>query len=806
MEAFYLDNEQEKTINVKTEESAERIVDIPEIINILPLRDTVAFPILIVPVAVGREASVKLVDDSVSSGNRTIGVITMKDPSVENPTVDDIYNIGTVVVIRMMGKMPDGIRMVAQGLVRFEITEVLQTSPYIRARIRTIDEERLPSDATQPEVEALKRTMLSLYERIIALSQNNGPELEATANNSLDASLLTDMVASQLNISIADKQTILETFDVKERMRKLMKMMSRELEVLEIGSRLQSEVHTEMNRSQREYFLREQLKAIQRELGDDVDRTQELDELRKKLEEANPPEEAMAEAQRELDRLSRIPPQSPEYTVAHTYLDWMIDLPWNKSTKDNLDIAAVRKVLDSDHYGLDKVKERVLEYLAVRKFRGDDALRQPILCLAGPPGVGKTSLGKSIARALGRNFVRMSLGGVRDEAEIRGHRRTYIGSMPGQIIQGIRRAGSNNPLFMLDEIDKVGSDFRGDPSSALLEALDPEQNSTFRDHYLDVPVNLGKVLFITTANVLDSILPPLRDRMEIIELMGYTMQEKVYIGKNHLIPKQMKEHGLTGKHIRWSDGAIRAIIEGYTREAGVRNLEREIASVCRKVTRLFAEGREKMMSLNPKMVEELLGVPRFETEEISKRTETPGVAIGLAWTPVGGDVLYIEAAKMAGKKGMIITGQLGDVMKESTQIALSWIRAHADTFGLTPDVFENNELHVHVPAGAIPKDGPSAGVTMTTALVSLLTGVCVKPRLAMTGELTLSGKVLPIGGVKEKVLAAHRAGVDHVILPSRNRKDLIEDVPDEVRDALLISYVDNIDEVLQIALPGLKLV
>ncbi len=801
-----MDNEQEKTINVKTEESAERIVDIPEIINILPLRDTVAFPILIVPVAVGREASVKLVDDSVSSGNRTIGVITMKDPSVENPTVDDIYNIGTVVVIRMMGKMPDGIRMVAQGLVRFEITEVLQTSPYIRARIRTIDEERLPSDATQPEVEALKRTMLSLYERIIALSQNNGPELEATANNSLDASLLTDMVASQLNISIADKQTILETFDVKERMRKLMKMMSRELEVLEIGSRLQSEVHTEMNRSQREYFLREQLKAIQRELGDDVDRTQELDELRKKLEEANPPEEAMAEAQRELDRLSRIPPQSPEYTVAHTYLDWMIDLPWNKSTKDNLDIAAVRKVLDSDHYGLDKVKERVLEYLAVRKFRGDDALRQPILCLAGPPGVGKTSLGKSIARALGRNFVRMSLGGVRDEAEIRGHRRTYIGSMPGQIIQGIRRAGSNNPLFMLDEIDKVGSDFRGDPSSALLEALDPEQNSTFRDHYLDVPVNLGKVLFITTANVLDSILPPLRDRMEIIELMGYTMQEKVYIGKNHLIPKQMKEHGLTGKHIRWSDGAIRAIIEGYTREAGVRNLEREIASVCRKVTRLFAEGREKMMSLNPKMVEELLGVPRFETEEISKRTETPGVAIGLAWTPVGGDVLYIEAAKMAGKKGMIITGQLGDVMKESTQIALSWIRAHADTFGLTPDVFENNELHVHVPAGAIPKDGPSAGVTMTTALVSLLTGVCVKPRLAMTGELTLSGKVLPIGGVKEKVLAAHRAGVDHVILPSRNRKDLIEDVPDEVRDALLISYVDNIDEVLQIALPGLKLV
>lgn len=800
-----MDNEQEKTINVKTEESAERTVDIPDIINILPLRDTVAFPILIVPVAVGREASVKLVDDSVSSGNRTIGVITMKDPTVENPTFDDIYNVGTVVVIRMMGKMPDGIRMVAQGLMRFEVVEVLQTTPYIKARIRTIDEERLPSDATLPEVEALKRTMLGLYERIIALSQNSGPEIETVANNTLDASLLTDMVASQLNISITDKQTVLETFDVKKRMRLLMKMMSRELEVLEIGSRLQSEVHSEMNRSQREYFLREQLKAIQRELGEDVDRTQELDELRKKLEKANPPQEAMVEAQRELDRLGRIPPQSPEYTVAHTYLDWMIDIPWNVSTKDNLDIAAVRKVLDTDHYGLEKVKERVLEYLAVRKFRGDDSLRQPILCLSGPPGVGKTSLGKSIARALGRNFVRMSLGGVRDEAEIRGHRRTYIGSMPGQIIQGIRRAGSNNPLFMLDEIDKVGSDFRGDPSSALLEALDPEQNSTFRDHYLDVPVNLGKVLFITTANVLDSILPPLRDRMEIIELMGYTMQEKVYIGKNHLIPKQMKEHGLNGKHVRWSDTAIRAIIEGYTREAGVRSLEREIASVCRKITKLFAEGREKMMSLNPKMVEELLGVPRFETEEISKRTSTPGVAIGLAWTPVGGDVLYIEAAQMAGKKGMIITGQLGDVMKESTQIALSWIRAHADKFGLKPDVFENNELHVHVPAGAIPKDGPSAGVTMTTALVSLLTGVCVKPRLAMTGELTLSGKVLPIGGVKEKVLAAHRAGVDHVILPSRNRKDLIEDVPDEVRDALLISYVDTIDEVLKIALPGLSL-
>ncbi len=799
-----MDNEQEKTINVKTEESAERTVDIPEVINILPLRDTVAYPILIVPVAVGREASVKLVDDSVSSGNRTIGVVTMKDANIENPSVDDIYRVGTVVVIRMMGKMPDGIRMVAQGLVRFEIEEILQTTPYIRAKIRTIEEERISEDTELPEVEALKRTMMGLYERIIALSQHNGAEIENTANNSLDASLLTDMIASQLNINLADKQQILETFDVKKRMRALMKMMSRELEVLEIGSRLQSEVHSEMNRSQREYFLREQLKAIQRELGDDVDRTQELEELRQKLEEANPPEEAMTEAQRELDRLSRIPPQSPEYTVAHSYLDWMISIPWNKSTVDNLNIASVRKILDTDHYGLQKVKERILEFLAVRKFRNDDKARQPILCLAGPPGVGKTSLGKSIAKALGRNFVRMSLGGVRDEAEIRGHRRTYIGSMPGQIIQGIRRSGSNNPLFMLDEIDKVGADFRGDPSSALLEALDPEQNGTFRDHYLDVSVDLSKVLFITTANVLESILPPLRDRMEIIELMGYTMLEKVNIAKKHLIPKQMEEHGLNGKYLRWNDNAIMAIIEGYTREAGVRNLEREIASICRKVTMMFAEGHDKMVTLNPKMVEQLLGVPRFETEEISKRTETPGVAIGMAWTPVGGDILYIEAAQMPGKKGLFITGQLGDVMKESTQIAMSWVRAHADRFGLKPEVFENNEIHVHVPAGAIPKDGPSAGVTMTTAIVSLLTGVCVKPRLAMTGEVTLSGKVLPIGGVKEKVLAAHRAGVTDVILPSRNRKDLVEDVPDEVRENLAISYVDNIDDVLKIALPELK--
>jgi ATP-dependent Lon protease len=556
-----------------------------------------------------------------------------------------------------------------------------------------------------------------------------------------------------------------------------------------------------MGKVQREYYLREQLKAIQKELGEGDERTAELDELRKKIEEAGMPEEVQKEALRELDRLSRMPPAAAEYTVSRTYIDWLIVLPWTKSTEDNLDIAAVRAVLDEDHYGLDRIKDRILEYLSVRKFRTDGRMRHPILCFAGPPGVGKTSLGRSIARALGRKFVRISLGGIRDEAEIRGHRRTYIGALPGQIIQGIRRAETNNPLFMLDEIDKVGADFRGDPSSALLEVLDPEQNIEFRDHYLDVPFDLSRVLFITTANVLDTILPPLRDRMEVIELAGYTEEEKLEIAKRHLIPKQLEEHGLSSpEHLVWEDSAIRMLIRGYTREAGVRNLEREIASVTRKATREFAEGRTEPVIVSNDQVARYLGAPRFEYEELLDRVAHPGVATGLAWTPAGGDVLFVEATAMPGRGGLMITGQLGDVMRESAQAALTYVRSHFEELGIEPGFFRRHDIHIHVPAGAIPKDGPSAGVTMVTAIASLATGRKERPRVAMTGEITLTGRVLPVGGIKEKVLAARRAGTVEVILPERNRRDVEEDVPAQVRESITFHYAKAIEEVLEWAL------
>ncbi|GIV17173.1 MAG: Lon protease [Armatimonadota bacterium] len=788
---------------VKTSNDNERDLrmEIPEVLNLLPLRDTVVFPVLIVPIAVGRESSIKLIDDSVVGGNRIIGVVAMKDPTVESPTMDDIYRVGTAVVIRMMGKMPDGIRLIAQGISRIEILEAVQTQPYLRVRVRVVPEPSQISEEDSLEIEALRRNIAASFQRVVQLSPNMPDELEGIALNVTEPHVLTDLVAAHLPLSIADKQKILETFDLKERMRLLMQMLAREVEVLELGSKLQSEVHSELSKTQREYYLREQLKAIQKELGEMDENMAQIEELRQKIAEAKMPPEAEKEALRELDRLSRIPSASPEYTVARTYIETMVALPWSISTEDNLDISQVRQVLDEDHYGLEKVKERILEYLAVRKFKTEGTMRQPILCLVGPPGVGKTSLGRSIARALGRKFVRISLGGIRDEAEIRGHRRTYIGALPGQIIQGIRRAGSNNPVFMLDEIDKVGADFRGDPSAALLEALDPEQNSQFRDHYLDVPFDLSKVLFITTANVLDTILPPLRDRMEVIEIPGYTEDEKVEIAKRHLIPRQMQEHGLNEQeHIEWTEEGIRAIIRGYTREAGVRNLEREIASVCRKVARRFAEGETEKVVVDAAKVEEFLGAPRFEFEEISERTSQPGVAVGLVWTPVGGDIVFVEATLMPGSKGLLLTGQLGDVMRESAQTALSYIRSHAKELGIDPNFFEKHDVHIHVPAGAIPKDGPSAGITMATALASLLTGRCVKPRLAMTGEITLSGRVLPVGGIKEKVLAAHRAGIETVILPSRNRKDLIEDVPQQVREQMHFVFVDTIDEVLKEAL------
>ncbi|GBC96753.1 Lon protease 2 [bacterium HR16] len=788
---------------VKTSSDNERDLrmEIPEVLNLLPLRDTVVFPVLIVPIAVGRESSIKLIDDSVVGGNRIIGVVAMKDPTVEAPTMDDIYRVGTAVVIRMMGKMPDGIRLIAQGISRIEILEAVQTQPYLRVRVRVVPEPSQISEEDSLEIEALRRNIAASFQKVVQLSPNMPDELEGIALNVTEPHVLTDLVAAHLPLSIADKQKVLETFDLKERMRLLMQMLAREVEVLELGSKLQSEVHSELSKTQREYYLREQLKAIQKELGEMDENAAQIEELRQKIAEAKMPPEAEKEALRELDRLSRIPSASPEYTVARTYIETMVALPWSISTEDNLDISQVRQVLEEDHYGLEKVKERILEYLAVRKFKTEGTMRQPILCLVGPPGVGKTSLGRSIARALGRKFVRISLGGIRDEAEIRGHRRTYIGALPGQIIQGIRRAGSNNPVFMLDEIDKVGADFRGDPSAALLEALDPEQNSQFRDHYLDVPFDLSKVLFITTANILDTILPPLRDRMEVIEIPGYTEDEKVEVARRHLIPRQLQEHGLNEEeHIQWTDEGIRAIIRGYTREAGVRNLEREIASVCRKVARRFAEGENEKVVVNAAKVEEFLGAPRFEFEEISERTSQPGVAVGLVWTPVGGDIVFVEATRMPGSKGLLLTGQLGDVMRESAQTALSYIRSHAEELGIEPNFFEKHDVHIHVPAGAIPKDGPSAGITMATALASLLTGRCVKPRLAMTGEITLSGRVLPVGGIKEKVLAAHRAGIETVILPSRNRKDLIEDVPQQVREQMRFVFVDTIDEVLSEAL------
>jgi ATP-dependent Lon protease len=776
---------------------------IPTEINLLPLREVVIFPVLVAPLGVGRENSIRLVNESVVGGNRLIGVACMKDPSIENPTINDVYKIGTVVAIRMMAQVPEGVRLIVQGIQRFEIVEAVQTSPYLRVSIRPI-EEPVISETDQLEIEALKRNISQMFNRIVQLSPDLPDEMQNLPNNVQDANVLTDLIAAQMpKLTFIERQEILEAIDVKARMTRLMELLSREVQVLELSNRLQSEVNQELGKTQREYYLREHMRQIQKELGEGDERTQELDELREKIAKAGMPAEALKEAERELDRLARMNPAAPEYNVARTYLDWMVAMPWNVASEDNLDILEVKACLDADHYGLEKIKDRILEYLSVRKFKSDGTARQPILCFVGPPGVGKTSLGKSIARAMGRKFVRMSLGGVRDEAEIRGHRRTYIGALPGQVIQGIRRAETNNPVFMLDEIDKVQADFRGDPSSALLEVLDPEQNSTFRDHYLDVPFDLSKVLFVTTANVLDTILPPLRDRMEVIELAGYTEEEKVAIAETHLIPKQAGEHGITDR-ITFSPDAVKLIVRGYTKEAGVRNLEREIASVCRKATRGFAEGRYEKLSITPAIVSEMLGARRFENEEALERVERPGVATGLVWTPMGGDIIFIEAAAMptpGNRPSMLtITGQLGEVMKESAQAALSYVRAHATELGAPSDFYEKHDIHIHVPAGAIPKDGPSAGVTMTTALASLFSGRLTKPLLAMTGEVTLIGKVLPIGGVKEKVLGARRAGIKTVVLPERNRKDLMEDLPVEIRDEIQFHFVKEVSEVLNLAL------
>ena len=771
---------------------------LPDFLSILPLRDTVLFPQAVLPLAVARVPSVRLVDDAMQ-GSRLIGVVTQRDPGIEEPRSEDLFTVGTVALIHRVLKQPDGtLRLVAQGIARFRIVEIVQREPFLKARVEEVEE---PEASTGDlEIEALTRNAAALFQKIISLSPALPDELAGVALNIADPGRLTDVIGASLpTLGTAAKQELLETVNVKLRLQKLTTTLAKEAEVLELGSKIQSQVQSEMSKNQREYYLREQMKAIQKELGETDERGQEIEELRRKIEAAGMTEEARKEALRELERLAKMPPAAAEYTVARTYIDWLVSMPWTAETTDSVDIDAARAILDEDHEGLEKVKERILEHLAVKKIR--PAGKDPILCFVGPPGVGKTSLGRSIARALGRKFHRVSLGGMRDEAEIRGHRRTYIGALPGQIIQGLRRASTRNPVFMLDEIDKLGMDFRGDPASALLEVLDPEQNATFRDHYLDVPFDLSRVLFITTANVTDTVPAPLRDRMEVIRLAGYTEEEKIRIAQTHLVPKQAQEHGLLpDKAIAFEPEALRLLARGYTREAGVRNLEREIASVCRKVARQHAEGHTEPVRVTPDLVTSFLGAPKFEYEELEERTRVPGVAVGLAWTLAGGDILFIEATRMKGKGSLTLTGQLGDVMKESAQAALSWVRSHATGLGIAPDFWETSDLHVHVPAGAIPKDGPSAGVTITTALVSLLMGRPVRPRLAMTGEVSLAGRVLPVGGIKEKVLAAHRAGIRTLILPKRNEKNLMEDVSAEVRKVMTVHLVDSVQGVVDLAL------
>ena len=783
---------------VSTASASPRGAAVPDQVPILPLRDTVLFPQAALPLGAGRESSVRLLDDVVR-GNRLIGVFAQRDASTEEPQEADLHRVGTLATVHKVLKQPDGtVRLVVQGLHRIRIVEMSQVRPYLMARIA--EEPEFGPPAGDLETEALARNAVNLFRQVVELSPMLPDELATVIQNVTQADRLGDLIAATLpTLTTPAKQELLETADVKARLTRLVAILTKEVEVLTLGSKIQSQVESEVGKSQREYYLREQMKAIQKELGGGDERTQELDELREKIEAAGMSEEAKKEALRELDRLGKMPPAAAEYTVARTYLDWLLALPWSKQTNDNLDIAEARRVLDEDHSGLEKVKDRILEYLAVKTMR--PAGKDPILCFVGPPGVGKTSLGRSIARALGRKFHRISLGGMRDEAEIRGHRRTYIGALPGQIIQGLRRAESKNAVLMLDEVDKLGMDFRGDPASALLEVLDPEQNVAFRDHYIDVAFDLSKILFITTANVLDTVPAPLRDRMEIIEIAGYTEEEKVAIARNHLVPKQIADHGLIdGEHIRWTDGALRRLVRSYTREAGLRNLEREIAAITRKVAKRRVEGHTASVEVTEALVGELLGAPRFEHEELEERTRIPGVAVGMSWTPTGGEILFIEATRMKGSKTLTLTGQLGDVMKESAQTALSWVRSHVAELGVRSDYWDTSDIHVHVPAGAIPKDGPSAGVTLVTALVSLMTQRPVRADLAMTGEVTLSGRVLPVGGIKEKVLGARRAGVTTIILPKRNEKNLLEDVPSQVRDGMTFHLVDTVDQVLNLAL------
>jgi len=770
---------------------------VPGELPILPLRETVLFPNSFMPLAVAREASVRLIDEAMS-GSKMIGVFTQRDASVDDPQKDDLYGIGTASLVHKMFKLPDGsLRLIVQGLSRLTLEEIVQAQPYLRGRVSPALE--VLDEGHRLEIDALQRNIKASFQQVVSLSPLLSDDLQTLAANIVEPGRLADFIASSLTtIAAPVKQEALEALDVRARLDALNRLLIKELEVLELGSKIQSQVQSEVGRNQREYFLREQLKAIQKELGEGDEQAKEIEELGQKIEAAGMPEAVRKEARRELDRLARMPVAAAEYTVSRTYMDWLVALPWQKRTEEIIDLPRTKDVLDEDHSGLEKAKDRILEYLAVRKLNPE--VKGPILCFVGPPGVGKTSLARSVARSLGRKFVRVSLGGMRDEAEIRGHRRTYIGALPGQVIQGLRRAESRNPVFILDEIDKLGADFRGDPASALLEVLDPEQNATFRDHYLDVPFDLSEVLFITTANVLDPVPHALRDRMEVLEIPGYTEEEKLAIARDHLLEKQITNHGMTRAQLVITDEAIAAVIRGYTREAGVRNLEREISALCRKAARRRAEGDEASLMITPAVVAEMLGAPTFLDEEIEERTKDPGVAIGLAWTPAGGDVLFVEASRMQGAATLTLTGQLGDVMKESARAALSWFRAHAAAYGADPDFFKNAEIHVHVPSGAIPKDGPSAGVTIATVLASEITRRPVRGDIAMTGEVTLSGRVLPVGGIKEKVLAARRVGIREVILPRQNEKNVKEDLSEELRRDMTIHYVQTVDEVLLLAL------